>query len=212
MTRSRESAPPPSEPAVPSDPWRPHGDFSGALGPDGEVTARTFAALMAEMSHTSGAGPIAILGTAAGRDQVGASVSGSGCRVFPLPAGRFCSLVQSLASYAETAKDLVSSDKAGQLADLQVNPKYDNIVHGTAAIGGRTTIGAGCYVGEGCSIGDKVAVKRSLVGNHCRIGDNVKITNSVVLDDCVIESGAQLQNCVVGSGCKLRVSEGRDMV
>lgn len=113
------------------------------------------------MSHTTPSRPSDRLAIS-GSDECS---SPSVCRLFSVPSSRLCVPVQSLATYAEVNKDLLLPEKAVRFPEqFQVNAKYENIVHGTVVVGGKSTVGPGCFIGEGSHVGEKVSIKRSVIG------------------------------------------------
>lgn len=56
------------------------------------------------------------------------------------------------------------------MTDYLVNNKYDNIVHSTVSMGGKTVVGSGCLIGEGTSIGERSTFKRTVVGERSSFG------------------------------------------
>ena len=97
------------------------------------------------------------------------------CGAYIAPEGGYCQRANSLASYADVNRDVLSPEHAAALLREPPNPRNENYLHPSVTLGAKATVGAGCMVGEGSAIGDRTSVKRSVLGPGCQVGSNVKV-------------------------------------
>lgn len=77
------------------------------------------------------------------------------------------------------------------------NPKYDNYVDASVALGGKSNVASGCVVGRGTVLGDKCSVKRSVIGANCKLGTSVKVGAPQLLARpcCMVLTPFPVQGC-----------------
>mmetsp|Transcript_31957 Transcript_31957/g.38630 ORF Transcript_31957/g.38630 Transcript_31957/m.38630 type:complete len:449 (-) Transcript_31957:231-1577(-) len=122
-----------------------------------------------------------------------------------LRTDKYCSRVNTLQTYAEANREVVSTGGGGASSLLGVKlSTYENIVHPTAKLGNRSTVGAHCIVGEHCELGDKCSIKRTVLGKNCIVGNNVKVIDSVIGDNVTLADGCHVQSSVICANAELR--------
>ena len=72
-------------------------------------------------------------------------------------------------------RDVITPQNAPRVLREEPNPKYENFVAGSVAVGTRANVAQATMIGADSVLEDRVSVKRSVVGTGCQLGTGTKV-------------------------------------